>query len=201
MKKVKSLPKYDHLKIEKKWQKNWAAKKVYKTTENTKKPKQYVLDMFPYPSGLGLHVGHPRGYIASDVYSRFMRMRGFNVLHPMGFDAFGLPTEQYAIANKIRPEIATKKNIETYKKQLEILGLSYDWLRMINTTDPKYYKWTQWIFLKLYDSWYNKIRNRAEPIAELVKIFEKKGNGEISAATDSEVENFSAKDWITYSEL
>lgn len=141
---------YDHSKIEKKWQKIWVSKKVFKTEDNSKNPKFYILDMFPYPSGEGLHVGHPRGYIATDIYSRFKRMQGFNVLHPMGWDAFGLPAEQYAIKMKVNPMILTAKNVKRYKMQTSILGLDYDWSREINTTDPKYYKWTQWIFLQLF---------------------------------------------------
>lgn len=147
--KAKSIE-YNHLKIEKKWQSAWKKKKVYKTSESGNKPKCYVLDMFPYPSGEGLHVGHPRGYIATDIYSRLKRMKGFNVLHPMGWDAFGLPAEQYAMKMKINPEIAVKKNIKRYKEQVSMIGLNYDWNREINTTDPKYYKWTQWIFLQLF---------------------------------------------------
>lgn len=143
------MKKYDHKKIEKKWQKEWEKASIYKTKDASKKPKYYVLDMFPYPSGEGLHVGHPKGYIATDVLSRFKRMSGFNVLHPMGWDAFGLPAENYAIKNKIHPEKAVKKNIERYKDQLSMIGLDYDWSREINTTDPKYYKWTQWIFLQM----------------------------------------------------
>ncbi len=181
---------YDHIKIEKKWQKFWNSKKIYKVTEDKKKKKCYVLDMFPYPSGNGLHVGHPRGYIASDVYARLKRMQGFNVLHPMGYDAFGLPAEQYAIANKIHPRKAVEVNIKTFRKQLDLLGFSYDWNRSVNTTDPEYYRWTQWIFLKLYDSYYNKEKNKAESIENLVKIFEKKGN-----------EDFSAKQWNNFSEV
>lgn len=181
---------YDHLKIEKKWQKFWNSKKIYKVTEDKKRPKHYVLDMFPYPSGNGLHVGHPRGYIASDVYARLKRMQGFNVLHPMGYDAFGLPAEQYAIANKIHPRKAVEVNIKTFRKQLDLLGFSYDWNRSVNTTDPEYYRWTQWIFLKLYSSHYNKEKNKAEPIENLVKNFEKKGS-----------EEFSAKEWNNFSEL
>jgi leucyl-tRNA synthetase len=151
MKKVqKGSEKYDHLKIEKKWQSYWNKKKLFKTTESGKKPKCYILDMFPYPSGEGLHVGHPRGYIATDVYSRLKRMQGFNVLHPMGWDAFGLPAENYAIKTKTNPDIAVKKNVKRFKDQISIIGLSYDWEREINTTDPKYYKWTQWIFLQLF---------------------------------------------------
>jgi leucyl-tRNA synthetase len=180
---------YSHLTIEKKWQRIWNNKKVYKATEDSKKPKCYVLDMFPYPSGTGLHVGHPRGYIASDVYARFMRMKGYNVLHPMGYDAFGLPAEQYAIQHKIHPEKAVKENIETFKRQLKQIGFSYDWSREINTTDPKYYKWTQWIFLKLYNSYYNQEKHKAEPIENLIKEFCEKGSS-----------NFSAKEWSAYSE-
>ncbi|MBI4118574.1 MAG: leucine--tRNA ligase [Parcubacteria group bacterium] len=141
---------YDHKKIEKKWQEAWRKENLYKTEEDPKKPKAYVLDMFPYPSGEGLHVGHPKGYIASDIYSRFKKMSGYNILHPMGWDAFGLPAENYAIKNKIHPKVAVEKNIAHFKEQLEKLGLNYDWEREINTTDPKYYKWTQWIFLQLW---------------------------------------------------
>jgi leucyl-tRNA synthetase len=148
--KAKISNKYDHKKIESKWQKEWRQSKIYQTKDNSKKDKCYILDMFPYPSGEGLHVGHPKGYIGTDIYSRYKRMSGFNVLHPMGWDAFGLPTENYAIKNKIHPEIATKKNIKHFKEQLKIIGLDYDWSREINTTDPKYYKWTQWIFLQLF---------------------------------------------------
>jgi leucyl-tRNA synthetase len=148
--KINKQPEYNHLKIEKKWQKVWNKKKVYKTSEAGNKPKCYVLDMFPYPSGEGLHVGHPRGYIATDIYSRLKTMKGFNVLHPMGWDAFGLPAEQYAIKMKVNPEIAVKKNVKRYKEQISMIGLNYDWDREINTTDPKYYKWTQWIFLQLF---------------------------------------------------
>lgn len=141
---------YDHLKIEKKWQKEWAKGGIYKTKEGGNKPKSYVLDMFPYPSGTGLHVGHPKGYIATDTYARYKTMSGFNVLHPMGWDAFGLPAEEFAIKNKIHPSIATKKNVQRYKEQLSILGFNYDWSREVNTTDPEYYKWTQWAFLQMH---------------------------------------------------
>ncbi|KKR79787.1 MAG: Leucyl-tRNA synthetase [Candidatus Nomurabacteria bacterium GW2011_GWA2_40_9] len=144
------MKEYNHLKIEKKWQKEWHKKNTYKTLDKTEKKKMYVLDMFPYPSGEGLHVGHPRGYIGTDVYSRFKRMNNFNVLHPMGFDAFGLPAEQYALKNKIHPEIAVKKNVKRFKEQLSIMGVDYDWSREVNTTDSEYYKWTQWIFLQMY---------------------------------------------------
>jgi len=145
------MKKYDHKKIERKWQKYWKDKEIYKTKEGGKKPKCYILDMFPYLSGEGLHVGHPRGYIATDVYSRFKRMNGFNVLHPMGFDSFGLPAENYAIKNKIHPEIAVKNNVKKFKKQLELIGFDYDWDREIITSDPNFYKWTQWIFLKMFE--------------------------------------------------
>ena len=149
------LAEYNHKRIEIKWQRIWERKKLYKTVEpksadTAKNNKCYILDMFPYPSGEGLHVGHPKGYIATDVYSRFKRMQGFNVLHPMGFDAFGLPAENYAIKNKIHPSVAVKKNIKRYKEQLEIIGLDYDWSREVDTTDPEYYRWTQWIFLQLF---------------------------------------------------
>lgn len=164
---------YNHKEIEPKWQKFWEENSVYKTEENTAKPKQYILDMFPYPSGAGLHVGHPRGYIGSDVLSRMRRMQGFNVLHPMGFDAFGLPAEQYAIQTGDHPSVITEKAIETYKKQLEIIGLSYDWSREVRTIDPEYYKWTQWIFLKLYDSYFDEKEGKAKPISEIIARFEK----------------------------
>jgi len=145
------MKKYDHLKIEKKWQKEWEKAGIYKVSDETAKPKCYVLDMFPYPSGDGLHVGHPKGYIATDIYSRFKKMNGMNVLHPMGWDAFGLPAEQYAIKNKVHPSLAVQKNVARFKEQLSIIGLNYDWSREVNTTDPKYYKWTQWVFLKLLE--------------------------------------------------
>jgi leucyl-tRNA synthetase len=191
---------YNHLKIEKKWQNEWQKKKVYQTKNNSKQKKFYVLDMFPYPSGAGLHVGHPRGYIGSDVYARMKRMSGYNVLHPMGYDAFGLPAEQYAIEHKINPEKAVAINVKTFEKQLSIIGLSYDWERRVNTTDPEYYKWTQWIFLQLYNSYYDIKKNKAQPIGVLVKAFEKSGNKNISAYTES-VKDFSASDWKNFDEL
>ena len=203
---------YDHLKIEKKWQSIWNKKKVYKTedplshTRATPKAsarreatarqrkKHYVLDMFPYPSGTGLHVGHPKGYIGSDVYARMKRMQGYNVLHPMGYDAFGLPAEQYALEHHIAPRKAVVDNIKTFEKQLQLIGLSYDWDRRVNTTDPEFYKWTQWIFLKIYNSWYNKEKNRAESIDNLIKIFEESGNLKVKAVTTF-TESFSSEDW------
>ncbi|MDH4058881.1 MAG: class I tRNA ligase family protein, partial [Cyclobacteriaceae bacterium] len=163
-------------KIEEKWRKSWVKNEVYKVTNDSKKPKYYVLDMFPYPSGAGLHVGHPLGYIASDIVARYKRLKGFNVLHPMGFDAFGLPAEQFAIEKGIHPAISTAQNIENFKKQLANIGFCYDWSREVQTCDPKYYKWTQWIFLQIFDSWYNRKKEKAERIAELISIFEKEGN-------------------------
>ncbi len=194
---------YDHTKIEKKWQKEWESKKTYKTLSSKqakgKKPF-YVLDMFPYPSGAGLHVGHPRGYIGSDVIARKRRMEGYNVLHPMGYDAFGLPAEQYAIQNKIHPRAAVLENVKTFERQLSKIGFSYDWSRKVNTTDPEYYKWTQWIFLKIYDSWFDAAQQKARPIAELETVFEKKGNAGISAWTRQK-EIFSAAEWKAFSDL
>ena len=165
---------YNHKKQDALWLKQWAKDDIYKAAQSSTKKKMYVLDMFPYPSGAGLHVGHPRGYIASDVYARMKRMQGYNVLHPMGYDAFGLPAEQYAIKNKVHPRKAVEINVKTFEKQLESIGLSFDWSRRINTTDPEYYKWTQWIFLKLYDSWYDEKKQKARPIKELVEILAKK---------------------------
>ncbi len=190
---------YDHKKIEKKWQKEWDKKGVYKTSNNSKNKKMYVLDMFPYPSGVGLHVGHPRGYIGSDVYARMKRMEGYNVLHPMGYDAFGLPAEQYALEHKIHPRKAVEENVKTFERQLSIIGLSYDWSRKVNTTDPKYYKWTQWIFLEIYNSWYDNAKKKARNVDELVSIFEKSGNKKVNAACSNDIKIFNAKDWKSYS--
>lgn len=202
MKKPKGPQPYDHTSIEKNWQKKWQTEKTYKTEANSKKKKMYVLDMFPYPSGAGLHVGHPRGYIGSDVYARMKRMQGFNVLHPMGYDAFGLPAEQYAIANKVHPRKAVDANVKTFEKQMSIIGLSYDWSRKVNTTDPEYYKWTQWIFLQIYNAWYDNTKQKARPISELISIFEKKGNAGVDAACDAKMTSvFSAKEWKSFSAL
>lgn len=195
---------YDHKKIEKKWQKNWIKKKVYKTLDaksaktKGKKP-YYVLDMFPYPSGAGLHVGHPRGYIASDIFARMKRMSGFNVLHPMGFDSFGLPTEQYAIQTGKNPATVSDQLVKRYGEQLSILGFSYDWSRQIATHDPDYYQWTQWIFLQIYNSWYDKSKNKARRIDELVKLFEAFGNSKVNAVTGNDAVQFSAKEWKSFS--
>jgi leucyl-tRNA synthetase len=162
--------------IEEKWRTEWEKRNVYRVSNESTKPKFYALDMFPYPSGAGLHVGHPLGYIASDIVSRFKRLKGFNVLHPMGFDAFGLPAEQYAIEHGIHPAKSTAANIENFKKQLRKIGFSYDWSREVQTCDPTYYKWTQWIFLQIFDSWYNRKKEKAERISELVRVFESEGN-------------------------
>lgn len=197
---------YNHQKIEKKWQKVWNDKKVYQTLDSKKaKAKKlkpyYVLDMFPYPSGSGLHVGHPRGYIASDVFARMKRMQGFNVLHPMGYDAFGLPAEQFAVQNKVHPEKAVKMNVGTFRKQLQNIGFSYDWSREVNTTDPEYYRWTQWIFLQIYNSYYDHKKNKALPIETLVKVFEKSGNEMVDAVCDADTPKFSKADWKAFSDV
>ena len=191
--------------IEEKWRANWKERNVYKVENHSTKPKYYVLDMFPYPSGAGLHVGHPLGYIASDIVSRYKRLKGFNVLHPMGFDAFGLPAEQYAIQTGQHPRVTTEKNITTYIDQLSKIGFSYDWDRKVETCDPKYYKWTQWIFMQLFNSWYNKAAvstssskiggGNAEPIATLIAEFERNGNADVNAVCDEDVERFTREDW------
>ena len=191
---------YDFNKIEKKWQDNWRANKTYKVSEDASKEKYYVLDMFPYPSGAGLHVGHPLGYIASDVFARYKRLKGFNVLHPMGYDSFGLPTEQYAIQTGIHPAEATKDNTERYRKQLDQIGFSFDWSREIQTSDPNYYKWTQWIFKQLFNSCYCKEEDKAIPIADLISDFEKNGNINSQAVRDDNTPNFSAEEWSNFSE-
>lgn len=167
---------YNFRDIEKKWQQKWMDNAVYKVPNESSKPKYYVLDMFPYPSGAGLHVGHPLGYIASDIYARYKRLKGFNVLHPMGYDAFGLPAEQYAIEHGVHPAVSTEKNISTFRSQLDKIGFSYDWDREVRTSDPKYYKWTQWIFLQLFKSFFNRNTNKAEPIENLIAAFETEGN-------------------------
>ena len=167
---------YNFRKIEKKWQQQWIDDGVYKVPNDSPRPKYYVLDMFPYPSGAGLHVGHPLGYIASDIFARYKRLNGYNVLHPMGYDAFGLPAEQYAIEHGVHPAVSTARNIATFRSQLDKIGFCYDWSREVNTSDPSYYRWTQWIFLQLFKSWYNRKANRTEPITELEKIFANEGN-------------------------
>lgn len=190
---------YDFREVEKKWQAYWAENKTYRTEDDSSKPKYFVLDMFPYPSGAGLHVGHPLGYIASDIFARYKRLKGFNVLHPMGYDSFGLPAEQYAIQTGQHPRITTENNIARYREQLDKIGFSFDWDREIRTSDPQYYKWTQWIFIQLFNSWYNKKSNKAEKIETLIAEFEKAGNGSINAACEL-TETFSSSDWNAFSE-
>lgn len=192
---------YNHQEIEKKWQKYWQEHQTFNASPptNSKKPKYYVLDMFPYPSGAGLHVGHPLGYIASDIYARFKRHQGYNVLHPVGYDSFGLPAEQYAIQTGQHPAITTKENINRYEQQLRKIGFSFDWSRELRTSDASYYKWTQWIFIQLFHSWYNKANDRAECISTLVQHLEKHGTEGLFAA-QSEALDFSAEQWKAYSE-
>lgn len=190
---------YNFNEIEQKIKTFWQEEQIYKVSNNSDKPKTYVLDMFPYPSGAGLHVGHPLGYIASDIFARYKKMKGFNVLHPMGFDAFGLPAEQYALETGQHPAITTEKNIARYKEQLDNIGFCYDWSREVRTSDPKYYKWTQWIFLQLFQSWFNKKTQKAEPLSTLIAAFEKNGNQDIPAPGNALL-SFSAEDWKNYSE-
>ena len=171
---------YDFKAIESKWQARWAADREFKAEVDPSRPKYYVLDMFPYPSGAGLHVGHPLGYIASDIFARYKRLKGFNVLHPMGYDAFGLPAEQYAIQTGQHPEVTTTRNIERYRGQLDRIGFSYDWDREVRTCDPSFYKWTQWAFLKMFDSWYDPDLNKARPISELVEKIASEGYGDVT---------------------
>ena len=185
---------YNFREIEKKWHDYWIAEKVYKVEKDTNKPKYYVLDMFPYPSGAGLHVGHPLGYIASDIYSRFKRLQGFNVLHPMGYDAYGLPAEQYAIQTGQHPEITTKNNIARYREQLEKIGFCYDWSREIRTCDPEYYKWTQWAFIRMFNSYYCNDEKQARPISELIQAFETSGTEGLNVACGEEL-SFTADEW------
>lgn len=185
---------YNFKEIEQKWRKNWIDNQVYKVIEDASKPKYYVLDMFPYPSGAGLHVGHPLGYIASDIYSRFKRLQGFNVLHPMGYDAYGLPAEQYAIQTGQHPEITTKENINRYREQMDKIGFSFDWSREIRTSEPIYYKWTQWAFIRMFNSFYCYDKNRAMPIEDIIQAFENNGTQGLNVACGEELE-FTATDW------
>ncbi|WP_111706797.1 leucine--tRNA ligase [Lutibacter citreus] len=191
---------YNFREIEAKWQQYWAENQTFKAENKSDKPKFFVLDMFPYPSGAGLHVGHPLGYIASDIYARYKRHKGFNVMHPQGYDSFGLPAEQYAIQTGQHPAVTTAANVKTYRKQLDKIGFSFDWSREVRTSDPNYYKWTQWIFIQLFNSWYNKTSDKAEDVSTLVSIFEAEGNETVKAACDDEIEVFSAEDWKNYSE-
>lgn len=190
---------YNFREIEPKWQKYWSKNKTFKAENTSEKPKYYVLDMFPYPSGAGLHVGHPLGYIASDIYSRFKRLNGFNVLHPMGYDAYGLPAEQYAIQTGTHPAITTEINLARYREQLDKIGFSFDWDREVRTCDPSYYKWTQWTFIQLFNSWYNKKTDKAEAIADLIIEFDKNGNTAINAAC-SETSAFTGAEWKAMNE-
>jgi len=191
---------YDFREIEAKWQKYWAENETFKASNDSEKPKFYALSMFPYPSGAGLHVGHPLGYIATDIYSRYKRHKGFNVLHPMGYDSFGLPAEQYAIQTGQHPAITTENNINRYREQLDQLGFSFDWSREVRTSNPQYYKWTQWIFIQLFNAWYNKKSDKAENISSLITIFEKEGNTNVEAACDDDVPSFDAATWNAYSD-
>jgi len=188
---------YNFRQIEKKWQQQWIDTGAYKVSNESAKPKCYVLDMFPYPSGAGLHVGHPLGYIASDIYSRFKRLKGYNVLHPMGYDAFGLPAEQYAIEHGVHPAVSTDQNISNFRKQLDNIGFSFDWDREVKTSDPSYYKWTQWIFLQLFNSYFNRNKKKAEPISVLMTAFEKEGNKVYQCPSDASLQ-FSAADWKAF---
>ncbi|WP_396210807.1 leucine--tRNA ligase [Flavobacterium sp.] len=191
--------KYFHEQIEAKWQKYWAENQTFAAYNNSDKPKYYVLDMFPYPSGAGLHVGHPLGYIASDIVARFKRHKGFNVLHPQGYDSFGLPAEQYAIQTGQHPDTTTKENIARYREQLDKIGFSFDWSREVRTSNADYYKHTQWIFIQLFNSWYNNNSDKAEDIATLISIFEKEGNVTINAVCDDNIAFFSASEWNAFS--
>src|SRR6476660_513116 len=185
---------YNFRDIEKKWQSHWKISGAYQVSNDSSKPKCYVLDMFPYPSGAGLHVGHPLGYIASDIFARYKRLKGFNVLHPMGYDAFGLPAEQYAIDHGIHPAASTSQNIINFREQLDRIGFSFDWSREVNTAEPGYYKWTQWIFLQLFNSWYDRKANQARPISELVTSFEQQGSAVVSGSS------LTAGEWTSWSE-
>jgi leucyl-tRNA synthetase len=185
--------------IELKWKQFWKDNHTYRVTNDSTKPKCYVLDMFPYPSGAGLHVGHPLGYIASDIYARYKRLCGFNVLHPMGYDAFGLPAEQYAIETGQHPINTTEKNTARYREQLDNIGFCFDWEREVRTSDPKYYRWTQWIFLQLFHSWYDRKESKAKNIKELIAVFEKEGNTGTPCPGDESL-LFDAAQWVAFSE-
>lgn len=194
------MSKYHFNDIEAKWQAYWAKHQSFRAENQSEKPKFYVLDMFPYPSGAGLHVGHPLGYIASDIFARYKRHKGYNVLHPMGYDSFGLPAEQYAIQTGQHPRKTTEENIARYREQLDKIGFSFDWSREVRTSSPEYYKWTQWIFIQLFESWYCKNHEKAFPISELEKVFAEEGNARINAECDSDTEEFTAVEWNSFSE-
>src|SRR6187399_439399 len=195
---------YQFKDIEQKWQQFWADNQTFKAEDKSDKPKYYVLDMFPYPSGAGLHVGHPLGYIASDIVARYKRLKGFNVLHPMGYDSFGLPAEQYAIQTGQHPAITTENNIARYREQLDKIGFSFDWEREVRTSDPKYYKWTQWIFIQLFHSWFNPKTDKAESIENLISIFEKRGcnfsDEPLTGNIEHDLQPFSADEWKAMTE-
>lgn len=195
------MSEYNFQQIESKWQKIWSDSKVYKAEIDKKKPKFYALDMFPYPSGSGLHVGHPLGYIATDIVSRFKRLQGFNVLHPMGFDSFGLPAEQYAIQTGQHPAVTTENNIKRYKEQLKNLGFSFDWSKEVQTSNPDYYKWTQWITIELFNSWYDFKEDKARPIEDLITVLEKEGNGNISASCSDDTPTIHEASWSSFSDV
>src|SRR5450755_1780451 len=188
---------YNFRKIEQEWQQKWTATGAYTVSNESSKPKFYVLDMFPYPSGTGLHVGHPLGYIASDIYARYKRLKGFNVLHPMGYDSFGLPAEQYALETGQHPAITTENNIATFRGQLDKIGFCFDWSREVRTSDPGYYKWTQWIFLQLFKSWYNPVSNKAESIDTLVNIFQAQGGKQVAG---NKPDAFTAAEWKAFTD-
>ncbi|MBU2947868.1 leucine--tRNA ligase [Zobellia uliginosa] len=192
---------YDFKEIEKNWQEFWAKNETFKAENKSDKPKYYVLDMFPYPSGAGLHVGHPLGYIASDIYARYKRHKGFNVLHPQGYDSFGLPAEQYAIQTGQHPAVTTAANIKTYRRQLDQLGFSFDWSREVRTSSPEYYKWTQWVFIQIFNSWYNKDTDKAEDVERLIAKFSTDGTANVNAVCDDDIESFSAADWKSFTDV
>ena len=190
---------YNFIDIEKKWQQKWVENKTYKVVEDENKQKFYVLNMFPYPSGAGLHVGHPLGYIASDIYARYKRLKGFNVLNPMGYDAYGLPAEQYAIQTGQHPQLTTDTNIARYREQLDKIGFSFDWDREVRTCDPRYYHWTQWAFERMFESYYDYTQQKALPIKDLVRHFEEEGTLNLNVAQSEEL-IFSARDWSSMDE-
>jgi leucyl-tRNA synthetase len=196
---------YHFQEIEQKWRKFWAENQTFKAEDFSDNPKYYVLDMFPYPSGAGLHVGHPLGYIASDIFSRYKRLQGYNVLHPMGYDSFGLPAEQYAIQTGQHPQKTTEENILRYRDQLDQIGFSFDWSREVRTSNPEYYKWTQWIFIQLFHSWYNPKTDKAEKIETLIQKFETVGfNGNsdfpLNGGIEVNIDAFTAADWNSFDE-
>jgi len=190
---------YPFQNIEKKWQEYWNAHESNKVERDSTRPKYYVMSMLPYPSGAGLHMGHPIGYTGCDIVARYKRMSGFNVLHPMGWDAFGLPAEQYAVKNKLHPRTTTEANIKSFRKQLDALGYGYDWSRQIDTTDPEFFKWTQWIFLKIYNSYFDTKEHKAKSVDDLIKKFEANGSADIPVQKPRDFKEFSADEWKKFS--